>query len=190
MKNVLRIGTAFFLSVVICLCFDAAAFAEDTVTASGTCGADGDNLTWTLYDTGELVIEGTGEMADYYFGEDSPWYSNREQIISVTIGDNVTSIGDFALYNCSRLIDVTIPDSVTSINWAAFCGCSSLASITIPAGVTKIDTTVFSGCNSLTGIMLPAGVTSIGGGAFSGCSSLKSITIPKSVTMPFSSAVA
>ncbi len=38
---------------------------ERTVTASGTCGAEDDNLTWALYNDGELVISGTGNMEDY-----------------------------------------------------------------------------------------------------------------------------
>ena len=33
--------------------------------SSGTCGANGDNLTWTLDDEGTLTISGTGEMEDY-----------------------------------------------------------------------------------------------------------------------------
>jgi hypothetical protein len=32
--------------------------AEDTIIARGTCGADGDNLTWVLDDTGTLTISG------------------------------------------------------------------------------------------------------------------------------------
>lgn len=34
-------------------------FAEDVQIAKGTCG---ENLTWVLYDNGELIIDGTGEM--------------------------------------------------------------------------------------------------------------------------------
>ena len=45
---------------------------------------------------------------------------------SVTIGNGVTSIGDYAFYNCSSLTSVTIPDSVTSIGSSAFSGCSNL----------------------------------------------------------------
>ena len=32
--------------------------------ASGTCGAQGDNLTWTLTDDGTLTISGKGDMED------------------------------------------------------------------------------------------------------------------------------
>ena len=59
---------------------------------------------------------------------------------------NVTSIGDYAFYDCSGLTSVTIPNSVTSIgNWA-FDGCSGLTSVTIPNSVTSIGGYTFSGC--------------------------------------------
>ena len=39
-------------------------FAEDgNVIASGTCGAQGENLTWVLTDDGTLTISGEGEKA-------------------------------------------------------------------------------------------------------------------------------
>ena len=53
-------------------------------------------------------------------------------LTSVTIGDGVTSIGDYAFYYCSGLTSVTIGDGVTGIGNSAFFGCSALQSITIP----------------------------------------------------------
>ena len=48
---------------------------------------------------------------------------------SVTIGNNVTSIGSEAFRDCRRLTSVTIPESVTSIGYDAFSFCSSLTDV-------------------------------------------------------------
>ena len=95
---------------------------------------------------------------------------------------NVTSIGDWAFFQCSSLSSITIPNSVTSIGERAFSQCSALSSITIPNSVTSIGDWVFSQCSSLSSITIPNSVTSIGNSAFSQCSALSSITIPNSVT--------
>ena len=94
----------------------------------------------------------------------------------------VTSIGDYAFYNCDSLTSVTIPDSVTSIGDRAFYDCDSLTSITIPDSVTSIGQYAFEYCDSLTSVTIGNSVTSIGDYAFYWCRSLTSITIPDSVT--------
>ena len=57
-------------------------------------------------------------------------FSYCSSLTSVTIGDSVTSIGNYAFSSCSGLTSITLPDSVTSIGREAFCRCSSLTSIT------------------------------------------------------------
>ena len=103
-------------------------------------------------------------------------------LTSVTIPNSVTSIGGWAFCDCSALTSVTIPNSVTSIEDWTFCDCSALTSVTIPNSVTSIGSNAFSSCTSLASITIPNSVTSIGSNAFSSCTSLASITIPNSVT--------
>ena len=112
--------------------------------------------------------------------------SETEVIIPATEGSDftVTSIGDFAFFDCSDLTSITIPDSVRSIGSNAFDRCTSLTSVDFGENslLTSIGNYAFRDCSSLTSITIPEGVTRIGDYAFQDCSSLTSITIPEGVT--------
>ena len=155
------------------------AMADD----SGKCGA---SLTWTYTEaTKTLTISGTGEMTDYdysNFSNYSPWHSYSDDIVKVSIGEGVTSIGDAAFVDCTSLTSIQIPNSVTSIGEGAFSGCTGLNSVTIGNSVTSIGYSAFFSCTRLTSISIPNSVTSIGRGAFSWCTGLTSVTIGNSVT--------
>ena len=107
---------------------------------------------------------------------------------SVSITDDVTSIGSDAFYFC-QFTSITIPDSVTSIGEGAFRTCTKMTSVILPnnIGFTAIEDKTFLSCTDLLSVTIPNSVTSIGGsafgGAFNGCDSLTSITIPDSVTI-------
>ena len=187
---------------------DYSASAPQAV-ASGTCGANGNNLSWTLDENGLLTISGTGEM-DTFHENGSPW-ARDERIKTLVIEPGVTSIGWQAFSNCGNLTSVSMPSSVTYIE-ASFMNCSGLKSagpagggydyefgwtkaisagafngcgvesVTIPNTVTSIGDYAFCACRSLESVTIPVGVTSIGASVFSNCTSLESITIPNGVT--------
>ena len=144
----------------------------------GTCG---DNLTWKLEGNGMLTISGDGTMVDYVSGE-SPWYSYKNNITSIVIESTVTSIGNYAFYDCANLTSVFIPNSVDSIGRYAFYKCNNLANIDLPEKITIIKTYAFSECRSLTSIAIPSNVTIIDNSAFANCTNLSEITISESVT--------
>ena len=167
---------SFVLAVLmIASLLPATALAVDIVD-SGTCGAKGSNLTWTLDSEGVLTISGSGDMHGYG-SSDAPWYGSRSRVKSAVIAEGVTSIGESAFENCRSLTSVTIPNSVTSIGWSAFFYCKSLTSVTIPDSVTSVGAYAFLGCTSLTSVTIPNSVTSIGGGAFAWCTSLTGIWV-------------
>jgi len=154
-----------------------ASAADVTESTSGTCGADGDNLTWILYSNGELVISGTGVMKDYSDSSSTPWYSYKTAITSITIENGATTIGNYAFHDCTNLTNIDIPEGVTTIGNYAFYRCTNLASIDIPEGVTTIGERAFFDCTNLTSIDIPFSVKNIGNAAFSYCSKLASATI-------------
>lgn len=68
----------------------------------------------------------------------------------VTIPPGVTSIGEWAFYNCSNLTDLTIPDSVTDIGDSAFGDCWSLRNVWLPRHLEgKLGSTVFANCGNV-----------------------------------------
>ena len=101
-------------------------------------------------------------------------------LIGVTIGNSVTSIGDNAFINVTSLISVifTPTSIVSSIGYSTFESCTGLTSITIPNSVTSISNYAFKSCTSLTSITIPNSVTSIGENAFESCTALTSVTLP------------
>ena len=108
--------------------------------AFGRCG---DSIIWTLDDSGNLTLSGSGEMWNYsYYVPPFKDYG----IKTVTIGDGITSIGDYAFSGCSGLTELTLPNSVTSIGEKAFSDCSGLSEITSLAEIPpKCDFKVFYG---------------------------------------------
>ena len=137
------------LCVAIATIMCALCFSLNAVNYSGKCGGEGDgsNITWSFNtDTGLLKFEGTGKMANY--GPDGnllcPWHRHANDILSVEIGDGITTIASCAFYNCRNITSVVIPEGVTTIGDSAFSACDNLKEIYIPSTVTRIGTRTFS----------------------------------------------
>ena len=157
--------------------------------------------------TGELIINSKIVETDYSGYNNPSCYDSGwlygSKFTSLTIGDNIEKIGDYAFYNCDSLTSVTIGDGVTSIGRNAFSGCVNLpvidniryadtylveavdksqTSYAIKEGTRFIGECAFENCDSLISITIPDSVTTIGVLAFDYCSSLTNVTIPNSVT--------
>ena len=124
---------------------------------------------------------------DFYNADANPLeyahnlYLNGSKITNLVIPNSVSSIRNYAFYECTGLTSVTIPNSVTSIGGMAFDSCTGLTSVTIPNSVTEIGNAAFYECTGLTSVTIPNSVTKIGNTAFYGCTGLTSVTIGNSV---------
>ncbi|WP_158648239.1 leucine-rich repeat domain-containing protein, partial [Candidatus Symbiothrix dinenymphae] len=99
-----------------------------------------------------LTINGSGAMQNWSSSTDNavntPWYYLRNNITTVVINDDVTTIGAFAFSYCSSLSSVTISNRVDSIANYAFSSCRNLVSITNLSFVPQnIRDSVFASCN-------------------------------------------
>ena len=196
MKRKITILTIAFLSSMLM-------YANAFAAATGRCG---DSITWTLDDSGNLTLSGSGEMWNNGY-DDSPF--KDYEIRKATVKYGITSIGESAFSgcsglekiavesgnscydsrdNCNSIIDTEtntlivgcknsiIPNSVTNIGSGAFAYCSGLTELTLPNSVTSIGEHAFFCCSGLTELTLPDSITSIGDYAFAYCSDLSKIT--------------
>lgn len=150
---------------------------KPTVVASGSCG---ENTAWTLNSEGVLSVTGNGPMSDNNTNH-APWEAYKYQIRQVVIGKDITYIGKFNFFRCSRLETVTFEEGskLERIGWGAF-GYSSLPAITIPDSVTQIDGYAFYYCSKLSNVEISENskLTRMGEYVFKADTSLTSLYIP------------
>lgn len=154
---------------------------------------DESNLTASvspvIYDSdkykGNIEIPGSimyKEKEYRVIGIESEAFCRCTGLISVSIPDGVTSIGQRAFVQCTQLSSVTIPNSVITIGGSAFLGCTQLTSITIPNSIKVIESQTFYDCSQLTSISIPNSVTTIRKYSFSNCLNLTKVYIGKNLS--------
>lgn len=149
------------------------------------------------------IFRGAGTKSsgiELFFGDSvekiPPYLScgSSSDIISVTIGNNVVSIGDSAFESCYNL-SVYITDleawcNIDFENYYAnpinigsnlYLNNVLLTNLVIPNTVTIIPDYAFKCCESITSITIPGTVTSIGCDSFSFCPNLSSVSILEGV---------
>jgi uncharacterized repeat protein (TIGR02543 family) len=148
-------------SATVTLASSDATVSATLQTIGGSCGT---SATWALtQDNGgnytRLTISGSGAMENYGHINDAIWHTTAPwgyNLTSVTIGNDITTIGNYA-----------------------FIGCQQLSSLTIGSGVTTIGTNAIDHCDGLTEVTLPASVSSIGAGGFKNCVGLTRVNIER-----------
>lgn len=141
-------------------------------------------VTWTLDERGLLTVSGAGPMQDYQFADEAvncPWWERREEIVSVSVEEGLTSVGNSAFYGCHALETVTLAESVERIGEWAFADCARLDGLRLPQSLRRIDRGAFSDCNALSAVAIPDGVSVIESWTFRHCPRLRRVDIPDSV---------
>ena len=164
--------------------------ADVTVSATlqTVSGTTDDGLTWSLTQDNSgnytvLTISGTGAMKTYGYTTvgglwrtTAPWGYG---LTSVTIGNGVTSIGNFAFIGCQSLATATIGNSVATIGENAFDHCDGLKEVTLPASVTSLNQGAFKNCVGLQRIDIQHdGAVSLAGNVFQNDNALLYIVFP------------
>lgn len=144
--------------------------SDDAVTylAQGECGAQGDNIVWTMSEDGTLTITGSGEMANYT-ASTAPWKEYLSTIKSVAVGEGVTAIGDYSFKNCTVMTSASLASSVTEVGKCAFEMTTMLKDIdlshVVTFGVQAFNQSAVESVNL-------SSVTTIGKGTFLNCKAL------------------
>lgn len=108
-----------------------------------------------------------------------------DQIIQRTVTEykenRITTVGQYAFYNCNQLEVVDAPNAI-SIENSAFQGCVALHEVSLPNISGISGTNQFNGCTSLISADFPELVIpnhDIAASMFLNCSSLKYVNLPK-----------
>lgn len=126
----------------------------EDIIASGNGYNDNADLTWMIYKSGELVVEGMGEFTAY--GQQPVWYEHREKIESATVRVTGATCAFGMFAGCTNLKTVDLKgldtSSITNM-YAMFSGCTSLTGIDLSGFRTESVsdmTGMFASCSALT----------------------------------------
>ena len=164
---------------------------EEGVTTIGSyafafCGnAWGVNIANTVITVGSYAFYNCVELKEF---SSKNWEPSKSATIneaafygcaglkSLSIPNNVVSLGALCFYECYSLEGVLISENIQTIGPEAFYRCMSLKSVTILSEITTTVATIgskaFWNCTDLEIILIPKSVVSIGNDAFLGCKKL------------------
>ncbi len=108
---------------------------------------------------------------------------------SITLGNGLDTIGNYAFANCINMttVNLDLSSRVDIIGDHAFYNCQALQQFTVPISVTAIGDSAFEECYAMTHLELcgngaNVSLTEIGNNVFRGCANLESLTFPRTFT--------
>ncbi len=168
-KKLIAIGIMLLAGVLLLL----ASPMKSALAAEG-------EVSWRV-EGDTLYIEGAGAMTDVAEGGQAPWYSHKEHVTKIVVGEGITSIGARSFSDFSRVQRAVLPATVMGIGDYGFRGCMALESIQLPKAMTAIGTGAFLSCVSLETVEIPENCGRIGAYAFAHCEGLKRAVLPTAV---------
>ena len=163
-------------------------------TSDATVTADDILKGKTAYANNEQI---TGTIEEYdgtYTGDASSIGELEKSFISsiddslgantTKLPDSLTSIGQYAFYNCTNLALTKLPEGLTNLRTNAFLNCTNLAITEIPEKITTFSSSVFQGCASLSEITCKGMISSFSSTLFKDCTNLVKLVLPNITKVP------
>lgn len=126
--------------LAVCVAFVATGCSNHVVMKRYV-DVDERTLGYRLMGDGSFYLFNDGDVAedwpDYYYEASNdvvdgrPWNDRLGDIKKVVIGDNISSLGEYAFYGATSLKEVVIGRDVESIGLNAFKNCYNLTSISV-----------------------------------------------------------
>lgn len=141
-----------------------------------------------IWYTGDMKLEPTNPDALNANILSNVWDASIGKYV-MTFDAPLTTIGNEAFKRINNttpsnwMTSISLPNNVKTIGNYAFAQCYSLTEITIPDSVETIGEYAFRSCNAATKVTIGSGVETIASGAFYNCYEIKEITC-KSTTPP------
>ena len=125
-------------------------------------------VNYIIYDDGSMILGGEGATYKYTSRAQLPWYKFRNDIRSIFIGKNITSLGHYALADIYYADSITFEEDskLTYIGAGTFLSSYHITEIVLPDSVETIVQNSFKMCKNLENVYLPKGIKYINKLAF------------------------
>ena len=147
---------------------------------NGTKGPGNEKIAGEVIKSGDYAYALNSDSTSYIIIE----YSGSEPVVITPKkfnGKPVSRIGSFAFYNNKALMSITITNNIKSLGGLSFGNCSSLKTVKfLSGGEYEIGHCAFRGCNILKDVDL-TNVKILRASCFAWCPNLQKIVCPKSV---------
>lgn len=140
--KVVQIGTDAFYKSAGLISID---IPEGITTIMGGAFSECTSLTSLVIPNSVTALCGENQHNTFY---------GCSSLETVTLGENVSFLGQSAFRFCSSLKTINLSDRLDSIGWYAFAYCTKLESINLPKSIRKIAPNTFYGCTNLETIVM------------------------------------